>query len=371
MQEHYSLGHLQIELAQLQWEIVNMDPPAGFVPAVPDINEIIRSSLTTKFVYRKEESMSDNIQRFMDGQARKANASITNNVYNSLMDSLGQADPGGIAFLDSALSTVAVTNALANQDYNAALKTLRESLLELEPNKQLTLVGFSNSLRVELSAAGKTGDPQSIYTAMVTGLKSIKRGSQQPDSNTLREIYFSNLDTNTQTIMIHTKLVHDRTEQSWQHFHRVVLDTLKEIPKGSQPQEPKHVIMAVEPQPAENKEARRETRGRDRSPEMKTYRSRSRDRERSRRPQNNYEHPQDSKNAIHRRERQNSQNIHRHRLCQRCPAGRDGRHEHLPQDCRWELLIQRNQRGGFGPVHRGGFVNERGRGGFGILRRQN
>jgi hypothetical protein len=92
-------------------------PPAGFVPAVPDINEIIRSSLTTKFVYRKEESMSNNIQRFMDGQARKANASITNNVYNPLMDSLGQADPGGIAFLDSALKAASVVQALSEEDY--------------------------------------------------------------------------------------------------------------------------------------------------------------------------------------------------------------------------------------------------------------
>ena len=346
-----------------------MDPPAGFVPAVPDINEIIRSSLTTKFVYRKEESMSDNIQRFMDGQARKANASITNNVYNSLMDSLGQADPGGIAFLDSALSTVAVTNALAKQDYNAALKTLRESLLELEPNKQLTLVGFSNSLRVELSAAGKTGDPQSIYTAMVTGLKSIKRGSQQPDSNTLRELYFSNLDTNTQTIMIHTKLVHDRTEQSWQQFHRVVLDTLKEIPKSSQPQD----VLIVEPKISEVAMLAKELRDEIKVATMKHQperRGRERDEQNERRGRDSSPGPVRSKERERTRERErqnnrpNLQNVHRHRMCQRCPAGRSGRHLHQPQDCRYdEIMSQRDQRGGFNQAHRGGF--DHGRGGFG------
>jgi hypothetical protein len=119
--------------------------------------------------------MSDNIQRFMDGQARKANASITNNVYNSLMDSLGQADPGGIAFLDSALKAASVVQALSGEDYAGALTALRKSLLELEPNKQLSLLGFSNNLRKELLTTGKTGEPLSIYTAMVTGLKSIKQ----------------------------------------------------------------------------------------------------------------------------------------------------------------------------------------------------
>ena len=334
-----------------------------------DLQDIIRNSFSTKFDYRGTETMATNVQRFLDGQARKSNASITSNVYNALMDTLGRADEANVSFLDSALSTVAVTNALANQDYNAALKALRESLLELEPNKQLTLVSFSNNLRLELSAAGKTGDPQAIYTAMVTGLKSIKRGSQQPDNNTLRELYFSNLDTNTQTIMIHTKLVHDRNEQSWQHFHRVVLDTLKEIPKSSQPQE----VLIVEPKISEvamlakelrdeikvatmrhqperrerERDERNERRGRDSSPGP--VRSKERERTRERERQNN---------------RPNLQNVHRHRMCQRCPAGRSGRHLHQPQDCRYdEIMSQRDQRGGFNQAHRGGF--DHGRGGFG------
>jgi hypothetical protein len=292
----------------------------------PDFNEILRSSFTTKFAYRPGESMSDNIQRFMDGQARKANASITNNVYNSLMDSLGQADPGGIAFLDSALKAASVVQALSGEDYAGALTALRKSLLELEPNKQLSLLGFSNNLRKELLTTGKTGEPLSIYTAMVTGLKSIKQGSQQPDNNTLRELYFEHLDATSQSIMIHIKKDHDRSDSSWQQFHRIVLETLKDlnITRASQPKQvmiadaaTNNVIMAVEPQPAENKEAHRETRGRYRSPEVeRTYRSR--DRERSRRPQNNYGHPQDSENATHRRERSNS--IHRSRMCRQCPA---------------------------------------------------
>jgi hypothetical protein len=354
-----------------------------------DLQDILRNSFSTKFDYRGTETMATNVQRFLDGQARKSNASITSNVYNALMDTLGRADEANVSFLDSALSTVAVTNALANQDYNAALKALRESLLELEPNKQLTLVSFSNNLRLELSAAGKTGDPQAIYTAMVTGLKSIKRGSQQPDNNTLRELYFEHLDATSQSIMIHIKKDHDRSDSSWQQFHRIVLETLKDlsITRASQPKQvmiadaaTNNVIMAVEPQPAENKEAHRETRGRYRSPEVeRTYRSR--DRERSRRPQNNYGHPQDSENATHRRERSNS--IHRSRMCRQCPAGREERHLHLPQDCKYGFQgrggFQRrdgfgiNQRNGFSQVNRGGFGNERGRGGFGNqnLRRQN
>ena len=313
--------------------------------------------------------MATNVQRFLDGQARKSNASITSNVYNALMDTLGRADEANVSFLDSALSTVAVTNALANQDYNAALKALRESLLELEPNKQLTLVGFSNSLRVELSAAGKTGDPQAIYTAMVTGLKSIKRGSQQPDNNTLRELYFSNLDTNTQTIMIHTKLVHDRNEQSWQHFHRVVLDTLKEIPKSSQPQE----VLIVEPKISEVAMLAKELRDEIKVATMKHQperRGRERDEQNERRGRDSSPGPVRSKERERTRERErqnnrpNLQNVHRHRMCQRCPAGRSGRHLHQPQDCRYdEIMSQRDQRGGFNQAHRGGF--DHGRGGFG------
>ena len=100
---------------------------------------------------------------------------------------------------------------------------------------------------------------------------------------------------------------------------------------------------------------------------------------RSRRPQNNYGRPQDSENAIHRRERSNS--IHRSRMCRQCPAGREERHLHLPQNCKYGFQgrggVQGrdgfgiNQRNGFSQVNRGGFGNERGRGGFQILRRQN
>jgi hypothetical protein len=48
-------------------------------------------------------------------------------------------------------------------------------------------------------------------------------------------------------------------------------------------------------------------------------------------------------------------------MCRQCPAGREGRHIHLHTNCKY----------GFSQVNRGGFGNERGRGGFGILRRQN
>ena len=155
-----------------------------------------------------------------------------------------------------------MVQALFDEDYAGALTALRKSLLELEPNKQLSLLGFSNNLRKELLATGKTGEPLSIYTAMITGLKSIKQGSQQPDNNTLRELYFEHLDATSQSIMIHIKKDHDRSDSSWQQFHRVVLETLKDlnITRASQP---KQVMIAVEPTEVATTKQHQERRGRD------------------------------------------------------------------------------------------------------------
>ena len=313
---------------------------AGQAQAVhgqPDIHEILRNSITMKFEYRQTETMATNVQRFLDGQARKSNASITSNVYNALMDTLGRADEANVSFLDSALSTVAVTDALANQDYNAALKALRISLMELEPNKQLTLVGFANSLRGDLTAAGRNGDPQAIYTAMVTGLKSIKRGSQQPDNNTLRELYFSNLDENTKTIMIHAKMDHDKTEGSWQKFHQAVVETLKDL-NVPQISRQKHVML-VEPQTEVAMLAKEFKSFRDELAKENQHERRGRERSRERSKER---HEQNSspvqKSIVSERERSRQ----RHRWCNQCPAGREERHLHLPKDCKYEIQGSRH-----------------------------
>ena len=344
----------------------------GLVPIAAILNTVTAMTIeqnTYYDVFNANDGMSVSLQKMSDHSDRLGITIITETSYRKMISALTKSFSNSMHPLDAALATKEVKESLAVKNFSQAIKHLIKALSKLETFSKLTTDAYIKQVREMCSSGDK--NPNHVLQVMKDLQRKMKEGHQLAPA-AMRDLYFSLLTSQVQTAALSTKIQFEtnQPQQTLEDFHQLI------FPFSTFIQEPKHVIMAVEPQPAENKETRRETRGRYRSPEPnpnqveRTYPG-SRDRERSRRPQNNYGHPQDSENAIHRRERQNSQNIHRHRLCQRCPAGREGRHEHLPQDCRWELLIQRNQRGGFGPVNRGGFGNERGRGGFQILRRQN
>jgi hypothetical protein len=330
-----------------------------------------------------DDGMSVSLQKMLDQTIRLGMSTITELTYRKMIIGLTKGFPKSTIPLDSALATTEVTIALAAKNFSQAVQHLIKALSKLETSARLNTAEFIDKVK---ALCKKGENPNNILQIMQDCNRRVKDGHQLALA-AMRDLYFSLLTPQVQTAALSTKIQSEATkpQQTLEEFHQMI------FPFSNFIQEPKHVIMAVEPQPAENKEARRETRGRYRSPEVeRTYRSRdrspemertyrSRDRERSRRPQNNYGHPQDSENAIHRRERSNS--IHRSRMCRQCPAGREERHLHLPQNCKYGFQgrggVQGrdgfgiNQRNGFSQVNRGGFGNERGRGGFGILRRQN
>ena len=359
----------------------------GLVPIAAILNTVTAMTIeqnTYYDVFNANDGMSVSLQKMSDHSDRLGITIITETSYRKMISALTKSFSNSMHPLDAALATKEVKESLAVKNFSQAIKHLIKALSKLETFSKLTTDGYIKQVREMCSSGDK--NPNHVLQVMKDLQRKMKEGHQLAPA-AMRDLYFSLLTSQVQTAALSTKIQFEtnQAQQTLEDFHQLI------FPFSTVIQEPKHVIMAVEPQPAENKEARRETRGRyrspevertnrsrDRSPEMeRTYRSR--DRERSRRPQNNYGHPQDSENAIHRRERSNS--IHRSRMCRQCPAGREERHLHLPQNCKYGFQgrggVQGrdgfgiNQRNGFSQVNRGGFGNERGRGGFGILRRQN
>jgi hypothetical protein len=358
----------------------------GLVPIAAILNTVTAMTIeqnTYYDVFNANDGMSVSLQKMSDHSDRLGITIITETSYRKMISALTKSFSNSMHPLDAALATKEVKESLAVKNFSQAIKHLIKALSKLETSARLNTAEFIDKVK---ALCKKGENPNNILQIMQDCNRRVKDGHQLALA-AMRDLYFSLLTPQVQTAALSTKIQSEATkpQQTLEEFHQMI------FPFSNFIQEPKHVIMAVEPQPAENKEARRETRGRyrspevertnrsrDRSPEMeRTYRSR--DRERSRRPQNNYGHPQDSENAIHRRERSNS--IHRSRMCRQCPAGREERHLHLPQNCKYGFQgrggVQGrdgfgiNQRNGFSQVNRGGFGNERGRGGFQILRRQN